>query len=365
MPGRVFSTWGRDVIKLESKTQLFWLCQYCGWAAYALLTELMIKIPGQEPWVIHLPHLLLDTCCGFFITLLLRKLYSLARLRQARFSVTLHILYLLAASLLWTQFKWYTLQWFYGSWWQPMTWFDFGTWTSASLTMLATWTAGYYGIKIYLDNAEQRHKAAEALHLAKESQLKMLRYQLNPHFMFNSINAICTLILKQDNKLAVTMLEKLCDLLRYSLYTDPLAKITVQEEIAILQTYLDIEQCRFQSNLKVLVTTQSGCDYLLMPSLLLQPLVENAVKHGMGQKNNIDISVNFSCNAGQLQIMITDTGTGFNLTEPASGGIGLKNCQDRLQLIYPGSSYFEVGNHESGGAWICINIPCESAEDTK
>ena len=349
------------MIKLESKRQLFWLCQYCGWLAYALLTELMIKMPGQEPWLIHLPHLLLDTCCGFFITLWLRKLYASFRQRQVVVSAALHIICLLAASLLWTQFKWHSLQWFYGSWWQPMTWFDFGTWTSASLTMLATWTAGYYGIKIYLDNAEQRHQAAEALHLAKESQLKMLRYQLNPHFMFNSINAICTLILKQHNANAVAMLEKLCDFLRYSLYTDPLAKITVQDEIAILQTYVDIEQCRFQSGLKVVITAEPCCQAALMPSLLLQPLVENALKHGMDQNSSIIIAVSFTQAAGKLHISVSDSGAGFDPAAPAALGIGIKNCQERLQLIYPGASQLTLGNAEHGGARVNIAIPLEPA----
>ena len=353
------------MIKLESKRQLFWLCQYCGWLAYALLTELMIKMPGQEPWLIHLPHLLLDTCCGFFITLWLRKLYASFRQRQLVLSAALHIICLLAAALLWTQFKWHSLQWFYGSWWQPMTWFDFGTWTSASMTMLATWTAGYYGIKVYLDNAEQRHQAAEALHLAKESQLKMLRYQLNPHFMFNSINAICTLILKQHNANAVAMLEKLCDFLRYSLYTDPLAKITVQDEIAILQTYVDIEQCRFQSKLNVSIAADQASANALMPSLLLQPLVENALKHGIGQKSSIVIAVNFSCKGNRLHICVSDTGSGFDLQAKAATGVGMKNCQDRLQLIYPGNSQFTVSNNDNGGAQISIAIPLETTESIR
>lgn len=350
------------MIKLESKEQLFWLCQYCGWAAYALLTELLIKIPGPEPWSIHLGHLLLDTSCGFLITLLLRQFYAAARRQQAGLSITLHLGLLLMASLLWTQFKWITLQWFYGSWWQPMTWFDFGTWTSASLTMLATWTAGYYGIKIYLDNVEQRHKAAEAMHLAKESQLKMLRYQLNPHFMFNSINAICTLILKQQNSQAITMLEKLCDLLRYSLYTDPLAKITVQEEVAILQTYVAIEQCRFQSNLNVLIHSEKACEQLLIPSLLLQPLVENALKHGMRRQGAMAIEVMFRCVDKQLQIDIRDNGSGFSEPGREAGGIGMRNCQERLQLIYPERSEFCCGNLPEGGAWIRISLPREQAQ---
>ncbi|MBN7820937.1 sensor histidine kinase [Bowmanella yangjiangensis] len=322
----------------------------------------MIKIPGQEPWAIHLPHLLLDTCCGFSVTLLLRKFYARFRLRKILVSAILHIICLLLASLLWTQFKWHSLQWFYGTLWQPMTWFDFGTWTSASLTMLATWTAGYYGIKMYLDNAEQRHQAAEALHLAKESQLKMLRYQLNPHFMFNSINAICTLILKQHNANAVAMLEKLCDFLRYSLYTDPLAKITVQDEIAILQTYLDIEQGRFQSELNVKITADPSCFNLLIPSLLLQPLVENALKHGIVQNSGIVIAVNFARVANQLLITVSDTGVGFDFSTLTSNGIGIKNCQDRLRLIYSDCAHLSLNNGENGGANVSIAIPLEYSE---
>ncbi|QJR82785.1 histidine kinase [Alteromonas pelagimontana] len=327
-----------------------------------MLTEIMIKIPGEEPWAVHLPHLLLDTASGFCITLLLRKLYLWARRQQASVSVTLHIVYLLIAGVCWTQFKWLTLQWLYGNLWQSMTWFDFGTWTSASLTMLATWTAGYYGINIYLDNVEQRQKAVEATHLAKEVQLKMLRYQLNPHFMFNSINAICTLILKQDNTQAVSMLEKLCDLLRYSLYTDPLAKITVREEVTILKTYFDIEQCRFRDRLTVDITADRECDNLRMPSLLIQPLAENALKHGMGSQQSMIIRVHFQRVSNKLIIMISDTGKGFSDTASGQKGIGLKNCEERLNLIYPTNSHFEIGNQPEGGAWVKISLPVEAAE---
>ena len=192
----------------------------------------------------------------------------------------------------------------------------------------------------------------------------MLRYQLNPHFMFNSINAICTLILKQHNANAVAMLEKLCDFLRYSVYTDPLAKITVQEEIAILQTYLDLEQCRFQSGLKVQIQADDNCYGALMPSLLLQPLVENALKHGVDQQNGVVITVVFKQIANQLQISVSDTGSGFNHSALASKGIGIKNCQDRLQLIYPQHSSFTLQNGQSGGARVTIAIPLQFSELT-
>ncbi|MGO2374620.1 MAG: sensor histidine kinase [Pseudoalteromonas prydzensis] len=339
------------------RSPLFWLFQSCGWIVYAMLTELMIKIPSEEPWTIHIPHLIIDVACGFLITLALRRFYNCSSQQELKVKVAFRILLLLIATLLWTQIKWVSLQWLYGNWWQPMSWFDFGTWTSASLTMLSTWTAFYYGIKIYLDNLEQTQKAAEATHLAKESQLKMLRYQLNPHFMFNSINAICTLILKKESLQAVTMLEKLCDLLRHSLYTDPLEKVAIKEEIAILRTYLDIEQCRFADKLEVNITVAQQCNELLIPSLLIQPLVENALKHGMRADQKMVITINIEKTKNALLIKVADTGKGFNDNKKTKRGIGLANCEQRLKLIYGNSHRIEKGNASTGGAWLCISLP--------
>ena len=352
-------------MKLESRRHLFWVFQLSGWGIYALLTEIMIKLPSNEPWQIHIPHLLLDTLCGFLITIGLRKCYLLAKTKSANISITLHVSALLIASIVWTVFKWTALQWFYGNWWSAMSWFDFGTWSTASLTMLATWTGAYFGIKSYLDNQAQKQKAAAALNLANEAQLKMLRYQLNPHFMFNSINAICTLILKKDNMHAVDMLEKLCDLLRYSLYTDPLAKITVHEEVQILNTYLDIEQCRFGNKLNVNIITEPQCSDFLIPSMLVQPLVENALKHGMDKAQNITITVKIEQQNNNLVILVSDTGKGFNKHSHSQRGIGLKNCEQRLSLIYPQNNQFKTGNSEQGGAWVYMTIPLQRTQEQK
>jgi len=199
----------------------------------------------------------------------------------------------------------------------------------------------------------------------------MLRYQLNPHFMFNSINAICTLILKQDNQHAVSMLEKLCDLLRYSLYTDPLAKVTVAEEIQILQTYFDVEQCRFRNKLDLSIVADDEVKNCLVPSLLLQPLAENALKHGMKMsQQSYAISVSFSQQNGQLLIRMLDNGSGFSQQPEttaggSSTGIGLHNCEERLALIYPNQSTLSFGNRVEEGAWIQISIPKEVAGGPK
>ncbi|WP_245680394.1 sensor histidine kinase [Alteromonas confluentis] len=356
------------VQKLPSRIKLFWFCQLSGWAVYALLTEIMIKLSGDEPWRIHLPHLVMDTLCGIAITLALRWLYRQSSVSQ-HYVVAKHVVLLLLAALLWTQFKWYTLQALFGSWWVSMTWFDFGTWTSASLTMLATWTAGYYGIKNYLTSVEERERADKALHLANEAQLKMLRYQLNPHFMFNSINAICTLILKNENTHAVSMLEQLCDFLRYSLYTDPLSTIPVAEEIDILNNYLDIEKGRFQSRLQVNIQADNGCQDILIPSLIVQPLVENVLKHGMIPNQTIVIKVNFESQNQGLLVTVKDNGKGFTentpmMTTDSESGIGLSNCRQRLKLIYHGDATLDTGNNAGGGAWVKIWLPVkEGARD--
>lgn len=355
------------VQKLPSRIRLFWLCQLSGWAVYALLTEIMIKLSSDEPWRIHLPHLVLDTLCGIAITLALRWLYRQASASQ-QYVVVKHVVLILVAALLWTQFKWYTLQALYGSWWVPMTWFDFGTWTSASLTMLATWTGGYYGIKNYLTSVEERERADKALHLANEAQLKMLRYQLNPHFMFNSINATCTLILKNEKNHAISMLEQLCDFLRYSLYTDPLSTIRVAEEIEILKNYLDIERGRFQSRLHVNIQAEPNCQNILIPSLIVQPLVENVLKHGMIPEQPITINVDFVSHNQGLLVIVKDNGKGFPSEDLVANsqrdsGIGLSNCQQRLKLIYQGLASLETGNNAEGGAWVKIWLPVTEGEN--
>lgn len=346
------------MIDLIRRPQLFWLSQYSSWAVYAVLTEVMIKLPSEEPWNIQLPHLVMDTLLGFSITLVLRASY--AKIYKLNKNVVLnHILLLVLAALIWTQCKWFSLQALYGSPYNLMSWFDFGTWTTASLTMLVTWTAGYYGLKSYLDNVEQRGRAEKAIHLAKEAQLKMLRYQLNPHFMFNSANAISTLILKHENDNAVQVLEKLCDLLRYSLYTDPLRKIPVSEEVTLLQTYVDVEKARFRSKLDVSIETDPVASALLLPSMLVQPLVENVLKHGMLPNHSIRISILFKVIDGGLYIEVSDNGKGFSPAVSDKLGIGLNNCKERLSLIYHGRASLLTKNNDDGGACVCVFIPSE------
>jgi len=141
----------------------------------------------------------------------------------------------------------------------------------------------------------------------------------------------------------------------------------VAEEIQILQTYFDVEQCRFRNKLDLSIVADDEVKNCLVPSLLLQPLAENALKHGMKMsQQSYAISVSFSQQNGQLLIRMLDNGSGFTeQPDAAATGIGLQNCEERLALIYPNQSAFSFGNREQEGAWIQISIPKEVAGGPK
>jgi anti-sigma regulatory factor (Ser/Thr protein kinase) len=166
----------------------------------------------------------------------------------------------------------------------------------------------------------------------------MLRYQLNPHFLFNTLNAISTLILDKDTQLANSMVMKLSRFLRYSLDNDPMQQVTVAEELESLQLYLDIEKVRFGDRLTLHFNVTPDAQDALMPSLLLQPLVENSIKYAVSQSiSGGSIAVSAAVSDGCLQLSVADDGPGLDLRHgrlPKGGGVGLANTRERLSQVY-------------------------------
>ena len=136
-------------------------------------------------------------------------------------------------------------------------------------------------LSILAANKEEQLKRAKAESMAHEAQLKMLRYQLNPHFLFNTLNSISSLVNKRDDSRANEMILQLSDFLRHSLYIDPVEGITLKEELDALHLYLRIEQARFGDRLSVHLDVSSDAEQLNVPSMILQPLVENAIKYAI------------------------------------------------------------------------------------
>ena len=153
-------------------------------------------------------------------------------------------------------------------------------------TLLGAWSALYYAINFFLQVEEQNDQLIRLENQATSAQLAMLRYQLNPHFLFNTLNSISTLVLLKQTEPANAMLSRLTSFLRYTLINEPGSRVTVAQEVDTLKLYLDIERMRFEERLRTTFNIDPATATALLPSLLLQPLVENAIKYAVGPQES-------------------------------------------------------------------------------
>lgn len=241
------------------------------------------------------------------------------------------------------------------------------------LTLLAAWSALYYAINFFLQVEEQMDRADKLEAQATSAQLAMLRYQLNPHFLFNTLNSISTLVLLKQTEPANKMLTKLSSFLRHTLVTEPGAQVTVAQEVETLQLYLDIERMRFEEKLRTEFRIEKDAAKGCIPSFLLQPLIENAIKYGVSaQEEGARISLSAIVIAGRLRLTVSDTGPGLQGQQtPAeavrrkqtSTGVGLANIVERLQQAYGEDHRFHIETPKDGGFTVIIEIPYEVAEE--
>jgi two-component system LytT family sensor kinase len=224
--------------------------------------------------------------------------------------------------------------------------------------VFAAWAAFYVAMSYakQLRNAD-RHAALLARE-AQEAQLRALRYQINPHFLFNTLNSLSSLILSQKTDVAERMLMNLSTFFRATLSADPTADVPLAEEIKLQRLYLDIEQIRFPDRLSVEVDVPQALLDARVPVLILQPIVENAVKYGVA-KSRRSVSVRISAyeEAGRLHIKVKDDGE--IAAEDADGGtgVGLRNVCDRLTARYGPRAGSLHGPDPEGGYTVHIYMP--------
>jgi two-component system LytT family sensor kinase len=232
---------------------------------------------------------------------------------------------------------------------------------ASPIAWMLAWSALYFAIKYYRIFQEVRESALKSAAQAHEAQLKMLRYQLNPHFLFNTLNAISTLVLEENTELANRMVTKLSSFLRYSLDNDPMQRITLEQELKALQLYLDIEKVRFEERLSLQLEIEDAAKEALIPSLLLQPLIENAIKYGIARaEGGGHLNISARVFAGELLMEVSDDGPGCELIDghvPESKGVGLANTRERLATIYGSEHSIKLSQTDPHGLTICIRIP--------
>ena len=225
--------------------------------------------------------------------------------------------------------------------------------------VLFLWCSLYFSIKQWQQSAQEREQLLRAEAEAREARLNALRYQLNPHFLFNSLNAVSTLVLDGNAPAATRMLAQIGELLRTTLDNEVMPEVTLSQEMAFTERYLAIEQTRLGERLQVDLTIPSDTLDALVPSMLLQPLVENAVRHGVAplvQGGRITIAS--TVNLDRLQIVIGNSGTRSRETQNENGnGIGLRNTAERLKTLYGGDHRFTLQWPEAGGCQVLIELP--------
>ena len=225
-----------------------------------------------------------------------------------------------------------------------------------------------YGFIVGVIGALQYHLRAQrdALRQAElerqlsTAQLHALQMQLEPHFLFNTLNAIMTLVDLGRQNQASRMLSHLNSILKSTLARTTPQKIPVAKELEMVENYLAIEQVRFADRLQIEIHVDQGALDGLVPSFLLQPIVENAIRHGISSReDNGVIETSIMREGGVLQLRVRDTGSGIMTPAHQGNGIGLKNTRARLQHFYQDSFEMKAAAHEDGGFEVAISIPYE------
>jgi two-component sensor histidine kinase len=340
---------------LKNRVALFWTLQLGGWLAYALSQYLgtLIYDTKYEHMAGYTTVIGIATISGFLLSLELRYIYRRLWTHSPRVVIGVALLSCYLFALIWRviinssylQFTSDSMDWVMKS---PL---EFFANAMSSTYLLLCWTGIYFGIKYYEVLQQQREATLRAATLAQEAQLKMLRYQLNPHFLFNTLNAISTLILDNENRTANQTIMRLSEFLRYTLDQDPMKKVTLRQELDALNLYLGIEKLRFGDRLRLEFEVDERAESALVPSLLLQPLVENAMKYAIAPREEGGaVTIIAGIEGGGLRLAVVDDGPGLPpaIANANARGVGLRNTRDRLKVLYGGAHTVEVADAKPG-----------------
>lgn len=334
-------------------TLIFWSTSYA-------LTTLTLYLGGNPRWLAITGMRLLSTMLGLFFCYLIHLLLRNRRLKttKSRLIALACVAPVLAEIFAWANF-------FAGAAVDPSANLGLLNWADAIRTILfwtwffLAWSGLYLALMYGFDVSEEQQRSAELRERAHVAQLRALHSQINPHFLFNSLNSVSALILDKESEKADQMVVKLAHFLRLGLAADPTRTIPLESEIGLQRAYLEIEQLRFP-DLEVEFDIDETVKGALVPSLILQPIIENAIKYGVAEAPPpAKIKLSARASGNRLLLDVVDSGKGSGSSSNGHG-IGLANIRQRLALLYgDDESSLTVSRGPQGQFQVEITLPLE------
>lgn len=347
-------------INTKNTNQLFWIANASGWVLYGVFMILFFRKGGFDDFLsFYLTVITYIT--GFIVTSLLRYLLRYIQSKLTNFATII----LVVIGLIYIS----TLTWYFFDislsihFWKPERAEIFFKSLSfkglikinfAQFFLLFGWISLYYGTKFWIEYQNEKERKEEALLLAQRAELEMLRYQLNPHFLFNSLNSIRALI-DENQKAAKSMITELSEFLRYSLLQKDIAFVPLSRELEAIQHYLSIEKKRFEEKLEIEYNISEQARNFKVLSFLIHPLIENAIKHGMKtSKMPLKILVQSFIHEHEFNLTICNSGKWEDHKLNIDGtGTGLQNVIKRLRNAYKDGYQLDIIKKED---IVCVQI---------
>ena len=359
-----------------SSGRLFWIMNSSGWVALSVLTYFSLSLPYSQFELSYFAHNISQSVVGLLLTLPLRWCFKSLWSWPVAQRFILAVIATIFFSMLWAVLR---LLLFMLMTQEQNLWADYGGWVFPSIFVFFTWSALYHGIKYYqllqqqreamlVLESQQRQRALQLVRAkaeVKDAQLQLLRYQLNPHFLFNTLNSVASLVSAERTEDAKTMLSRLGDFLRYSLDAGEDMLIPLDKEFWALSQYLMIEQVRFSDRMTLELDVPANLESLLVPNMLLQPLAENAIKYAIAPSElGGTIRVSAQLRDSRLVLSVEDSGSErlgvssdtLELSE-SGAGIGLRNTRERLKNLFSNDFELLVTDSPLGGLCFSVAIP--------
>lgn len=346
----------------SNSISLYWKCQILGWGTVSIYWAYVVFNRDNYGYFFTLLNYVLDILIGIGLThgyrfFALKLKWNALSLRQLFVRIIPSIILLAVLYTLLVNIKWHFFWLFIGGkeidLWSSLTYWDPVLLTG--LRLMSIWILAYHLYHYYQKEIETAKQNAELSLIAKQAQLDNLSAQLNPHFLFNSLNSIKSLVI-ENPKIARRAIDLLSDILRSSLYEKDTSFITIKNELGLVKDYIELEKVRFEERLNMSIIMDDALEGYMIPPLSIQLLVENAIKHGIDKrKNGGTIILSIIEKDQQIKIVVQNPG---NLADNGSEtGIGIKNLSKRLLLQYDNEASFILDNETKDQVTATLTIP--------